>query len=51
MLRNIVRVMMVRWDVPSWDQFSYRGKVIKYVIWLQMIAAGKVEVKNQKVRF
>jgi hypothetical protein len=51
MLRNIVRVMMVRWDVPSWDQFSYRGKVIKYVIWLQMIAAGKVEVNNQKVRF
>ena len=51
MLRNIVGVMMVRWDVPSWERFSYRGKVAKYVIWLQMIAAGKVEVNNQTLRF
>ena len=51
MLSNIVRVMMVRWDVPSWEKFSYRGKVAKYVMWLQMIAAGKVEVKNQRLRY
>jgi len=44
LLQNVVRVMMVRWNVPSWDGFSYNLKIAKYVMWVWMMAAGKFDV-------
>jgi len=43
--------MMVRWDVPSWDGFSYNAKITKYVIWVWMMAAGRIEVDKEAVRW
>jgi len=43
--------MMVRWDVPSWQGFPWRVKLIKYIMWVEMISAGEIEVSEERVRF
>jgi len=50
LLRNVILIMMSRWDVPSWQDFSYTGKLAKYAMWIWGMAAGRIEVSQETIK-
>ncbi len=51
MLGNVVRMMFVRWDVPSWKEFDSSGKIAKYLLWIKMMSSSEIMVKEQSLIF
>jgi hypothetical protein len=51
LLINVVKMMMVTWEVPSWQGFTWRGKVIKYMLWIELMSAGEIQIGMDGVRF